>query len=167
MDDNRWPINQRISHLIRFWKAYPSVHCSVNDAPCLTVVKWPSRSLSCMLLSRHAIFSCLDWKKAECNHKPQAGNGLMSGFSKKKKKNSCQKLTKPNWQQKLMVEKTHCALMNILFQSVTSWTWSHTYSSVPCSVPASSAAHQSVSLGHNLPRKEGKILLNINLDLFG
>lgn len=48
---------------MRFWKAYPSVHCSVKDAPCLTVVKWPSRSRSCMLLSRHAIFSCLDWWK--------------------------------------------------------------------------------------------------------
>lgn len=52
-------------HLIRFWKAYPSVHCSVKDAPCLTVVKWPSRSRSCMLLSRHAIFSCLDWRKGK------------------------------------------------------------------------------------------------------
>lgn len=47
-----------ISHYFtRFWKAYPSVHCSVNEAPCLTVVKWPKRSLSCMLFSRHACFS--------------------------------------------------------------------------------------------------------------
>lgn len=49
------------SYLIRFWKAYPSVHCSVKDAPCRTVVKWPSRRRSCMLLSLHAIFSCFDW----------------------------------------------------------------------------------------------------------
>lgn len=47
--------------LMRFWKAYPSVHCSVKEAPCLTVVKWPSRRRSCMLLSRHVLFSCFDW----------------------------------------------------------------------------------------------------------
>lgn len=45
------------NYFTRFWKAYPSVHCSVNEAPCLTVVKWPKRSLSCMLFSRHACFS--------------------------------------------------------------------------------------------------------------
>lgn len=48
-------------YLTRFWKAYPSVHCSVNEAPCLTVVKWPKRSRSCMLFSRHACFSCVLW----------------------------------------------------------------------------------------------------------
>lgn len=47
--------------LMRFWKAYPSVHCSVKEAPCRTVVKWPRRRRSCMLLSLHAIFSCLAW----------------------------------------------------------------------------------------------------------
>lgn len=41
--------------------------------------------------------------------------------------------------------------MNILFQSAASWTWSHTYLSVPCIVPASSAVRQSVSSDHNLP----------------
>ncbi|TNN67725.1 hypothetical protein EYF80_022041 [Liparis tanakae] len=31
---------------MRFWKAYPSVHCSVKEAPCRTVVKWPRRRRS-------------------------------------------------------------------------------------------------------------------------
>lgn len=46
--------------LMRFWKAYPSVHCSVKEAPCRTVVKWPRRRRSCMLLSLQDIFSCFD-----------------------------------------------------------------------------------------------------------
>lgn len=46
--------------LMRVWKAYPSVHCSVKEAPCRTVVKWPRRRRSCMLLSLQAIFSCFD-----------------------------------------------------------------------------------------------------------
>lgn len=48
-------------YLTRFWKAYPSVHCSVNEAPCLTVVKCPKRRRSCMLFSLHACFSCVLW----------------------------------------------------------------------------------------------------------
>lgn len=57
------------NYFTRFWKAYPSVHCSVNEAPCLTVVKWPKRSLSCMLFSRHACFSwvlCRTAQKQVC-----------------------------------------------------------------------------------------------------
>lgn len=46
-----------VVYLIRFWNAYPSVHCSVYDAPCRTVVKWPRRRRSCMLFSRHDCFS--------------------------------------------------------------------------------------------------------------
>ncbi|KPP75764.1 hypothetical protein Z043_104967, partial [Scleropages formosus] len=45
------------TYLTKFWKAKPSVHCSVKEAPCRTVVKWPSLSRSCMLFSRHACFS--------------------------------------------------------------------------------------------------------------
>lgn len=48
-------------YLTRFWKAYPSVHCSVKEAPCLTVVKCPKRRRSCMLFSLHACFSCVLW----------------------------------------------------------------------------------------------------------
>lgn len=56
---------QLSTHLMRFWKAYPSVHCSVKEAPCRTVVKWPRRRRSCMLLSLHAIFSCLAWTRGD------------------------------------------------------------------------------------------------------
>lgn len=46
--------------------------------------------------------------------------------------------------------KPRCNWKNILFQSAASLTWSHTYLNVPCTVPASSAVHQSVSSDHNL-----------------
>lgn len=49
------------TNLKRFWKANPSVHCSVNEAPWRTVEKWPRRRRSCMLLSLQAIFSCFDY----------------------------------------------------------------------------------------------------------
>ena len=47
--------------MTRFWKAKPSVHCSVKEAPCRTVVKWPRRSLSCMLVSLQPCFSWVLW----------------------------------------------------------------------------------------------------------
>lgn len=54
-----------MTNFTRFWNAKPSVHCSVNEAPCLTVVKCPRRNLSCILFSRLASFSWVLWKKEE------------------------------------------------------------------------------------------------------
>lgn len=51
--------------------------------------------------------------------------------------------------------QTPLALVNfILFQSAASWTWSHTCLSVPCIVPASSAAHRFVFWVHSSPGTE-------------
>lgn len=54
-----------MTNFTRFWNAKPSVHCSVNEAPCLTVVKCPRRNLSCILFSRLDSFSCVLWKEKE------------------------------------------------------------------------------------------------------
>lgn len=54
-----------MTNFTRFWNAKPSVHCSVNEAPCLTVVKCPRRNRSCILFSRLDSFSCVLWKKEE------------------------------------------------------------------------------------------------------
>ena len=50
--------------------------------------------------------------------------------------------------------KAQCYEIIIPFQSAASWTWSHTYLSVPCIVLASSAVRQSVSSDHSLPGAE-------------
>lgn len=54
-----------MTNFTRFWNAKPSVHCSVNEAPCLTVVKCPRRNRSCILFSLLDNFSCVLWKKEE------------------------------------------------------------------------------------------------------